>query len=108
MGNPRVSEGHGVSEYVVDICDDLWKHGCPWFVPSSALPEISFQNDVTGMKFMDSLGTAARGVVVIDDNVAANGAQCVRQSLFTQSLQFTDDIVLGRRSPQVSSPSRKR
>ena len=45
------------------------------------------------MKFMDSLGTAARRVVVIDDNVAANGAQCVRQSLFTQSLQFTDDIV---------------
>ena len=108
MGNPRVSDGHGVSEYVVDICDDLWKNGCPWFVPSSALPEISFQNDVTGMKFMDSLGTAARRVVVIDDNVAANGAQCVRQSLFTRSLQFTDDIVLGRRSPQVSSPSRKR
>ena len=77
MGNPRVSDGHGVSEYVVDICDDLWKNGCPWFVPSSALPEISFQNDVTGMKFMDSLGTAARRVVVIDDNVAADGAQCV-------------------------------
>ena len=33
------------------------------------------------MKFMDSLGTAARRVVVIDDNVAANGAQCVRQSM---------------------------
>ena len=45
------------------------------------------------MKSMDSLGTAARRVVVIDDYVAANGAQCVRQSLFTQSLQFTDDIV---------------
>ena len=108
MGNPRVSDGPGVSEYVVDICDDLWKNGCPWFVTSSAFPEISFQNDVTGMKFMDSLGSAARGVVVIDDNVAANGAQCVRQSLCTQSLQFTDDFVLGRISPQVSSPSHKR
>ena len=50
---------------------------------------------------MDSLGTAARRVVVIDDNVAANGAQCVRQSLFTQSLQFTDDSVLGRGFPSV-------
>ena len=60
------------------------------------------------MKFMDSLGTAARRVVVVYDNVAANGAQCVRQSLCTQSLQFTDDFVLGRRSPQVSSPSHKR
>ena len=71
-------------------------------------PRICFQNNVTGMKFMDSLGTAARRVVVVDDNVAANGAQCMRQSLYTQSLQFIDDFILGRRSPKVSSPSHKR
>ena len=60
------------------------------------------------MNFMDSLGTAARRVVTLDDNAAANGGQSVRQSFCTQSLQLTHDIVLGRRILQLSSPSHNR
>ena len=78
VGHLRVSDGHGMPQYVVEILNDLRKNRCPWFVLSSPLPEIGFQNNVTGMKFMDSPGTAAHWVVVFDDNVAADGAQCVR------------------------------
>ena len=54
------------------------------------------------MKFMDSLGTAARRVVVFDDNVAANGAQCVRQSMADD--RFSDLYRIGNEKAELRGP----